>query len=419
MVNAEQLTHILQFVVKGKVPTIIWGDTGLGKSQIVTGVAHQMFGPGSKEKPIIVDLRLGQMEVGDLIGNPKNVVSSDGITRTIWGLPEWWPTEGEGIIFLDEINRAGTIDVLQAVFQLVLDRKLHTHILPEGWAVIAAANPPEGEYQVQFMDPALMARFLHLSYIPTPIDWLKWADGKIRTEELIDFVRKDNKVLNLPVMAYDAKVKANPRSFELLDKCLRQMNQDEFKSIGSDVVAGLLGNEYSLLFQKYLSENFERPVPGDNILADYKEVQKKVKKHSSGRTVRMDLLKATCQDLLVRAIKDKDTNKLLKKLPMDNLRQFLLDIPSDLSFAFICELRDNNCMAMFVHIGQELKDNDSLLKYLQGAVKGNIKIELPDKGEETKDEAEADGTSGQKSPKRTVKPKKASRKKSSSALGGK
>ncbi len=413
MVNAEQLMHILQFVVKGKVPIIIWGDTGLGKSQIVAEVARQMFGLGSSEKPNIIDLRLGQMEVGDLIGNPRNVVGADGITRTIWGLPEWWPTEGKGIIFLDEINRAGTIDVLQAVFQLVLDRKLHTHILPEGWAVVAAANPPDGEYQVQFMDPALMARFLHLVYIPTATDWLKWADGKIQTGELVDFVRKDNKVLNLPVIGYDPKVKANPRSFELLDRCLSQMDKNEFKSIGSDIVAGLIGNEYSLLFQKYLSDNFEQPVRGDKVLTNYKEVQKRIKELSSGKTVRMDLLKATCQDLLVRAIGDKSTKGLLKKEPMSNLKQFLLDIPADLSFAFICELRDNNCMDMFVHIGQTLKDDDSLLKYLQGAVKGNIKIEIPKK-KEGKNEAKAnEAIAGRGKPRRAIKPKKTPRKRPS------
>jgi len=384
MVNAEQLVHILQFVVKGRVPTIVWGETGLGKSQIITEVACQMFGSGSKEKPTIIDLRLGQMEVGDLIGNPRNVVGADGITRTIWGLPEWWPTEGEGIIFLDEINRAGTIDVLQAVFQLVLDRKLHTHTLPDKWAVIAAANPPDGEYQVQFIDPALMARFLHLSFVPTTIDWLKWANGKIQTEELVDFVRKDNRVLNLPLLAYDPKVKATPRSFELLDRCLKEMNREEFKNIGGDIVAGLIGNEYSLLFQKYLSENFERPVSGDDILLNYKKVQKRIKELASGKTVRMDLLKATCQDILVRAIADRDTKSLLKKVPMSNLTEFLLDVPTDLSFAFISELRDNNCMSIFVHIGQALKDDDSLLKHLQGAVKGNIKIEVPKDKKENK-----------------------------------
>jgi len=412
MVNAEQLIHILQFVVKAQVPAIIWGDTGLGKSQIVTCVAHKMFGPGTKEKPTIVDLRLGQMEVGDLIGNPRNVEGADGITRTIYGLPQWWPTEGEGIVFLDEINRAGTIDVLQAIFQLVLDGKLHTHTLPKGWAVIAAANPPEGEYQVQFMDPALMARFLHLSYIPTATDWLTWANGKIQSEELVDFVRKDNKVLNLPMIGYDPKVKANPRSFELLDKCLSQMNREEFRSIGIDIVAGLIGSEYSLLFQRYLSEDFERPVPGDAILTEYEAVQKRVQKLASGRTVRMDLLKATCQDLLVRAIGDKDKKDLLKKPSMDNLKKFLLDVPADLSFAFICELRDNNCMDMFVHIGQTLIDDSTLLEYLQGAKKENIKIEVPVKMEETNEKRIEGEAKPEKKVSKCAKSGKSSEKKS-------
>ena len=73
---------------------MIWGSPGIGKSSIVAAVAKNA-GIG------LVDLRLSQLAPTDLRGLP---VADKGVSK--WFPPEFLPTQGKGILFLDEINMA-------------------------------------------------------------------------------------------------------------------------------------------------------------------------------------------------------------------------------------------------------------------------------------------------------------------------
>lgn len=90
--NSEEIKVLLKSTRKANVVPLVWGDSGIGKSQTVKQFADE-------NNLQFIDLRLGQMETGDLVGLPAR----EG-DRTIWLKPEWFPTEGEGVLFLDEIN---------------------------------------------------------------------------------------------------------------------------------------------------------------------------------------------------------------------------------------------------------------------------------------------------------------------------
>src|SRR3990167_2043920 len=112
------------------LPILAWGESGIGKSQAVARIAKQLsIG--------FIDLRLGQMEVGDLIGLPRHHNEGNTFT-TEYSTPFWFPQTGKGILFLDEINRS-RLEVRQAIFQLILDRQLHGKKLPDGWFIVSAA----------------------------------------------------------------------------------------------------------------------------------------------------------------------------------------------------------------------------------------------------------------------------------------
>lgn len=77
-----------------------------------------------------------------------------------------------GILFLDEINRANPL-VLQALFQLVLDRRIDEFVLLPGWGIVSACNFGD-EYSVSEMDPALLDRFTIIYYTgDEACEWLK------------------------------------------------------------------------------------------------------------------------------------------------------------------------------------------------------------------------------------------------------
>ncbi len=136
-----------------KLSVMIWGPPGVGKSSIVAQTA-------AKASLHLVDLRLSQLAPTDLRGLP---VARDG--KAQWLPPEFLPHDGRGILFLDEINMAPP--AMQGIAQqLILDRKVGSYVLPEGWFVWAAGNRKEDRAAVFDMPAPLANRFVHLTIEP-------------------------------------------------------------------------------------------------------------------------------------------------------------------------------------------------------------------------------------------------------------
>ena len=151
----KQLEANLSKLINNKVylSAMIWGSPGIGKSSIVAAVAKNA-GIG------LVDLRLSQLAPTDLRGLP---VADKGVSK--WFPPEFLPTQGEGILFLDEINMAPP--AMQGISQqLILDRKVGSYIVPKGWFIWAAGNRAEDRASVFEMPSPLSNRFIHYSVNP-------------------------------------------------------------------------------------------------------------------------------------------------------------------------------------------------------------------------------------------------------------
>lgn len=210
----ETLFEAIEISVLSDVALCIWSTTGSGKSQITRQAAEEL---GYK----LIDLRLATQEVGDIIGMPKH--KGD---RTTWSKPEWFPEEDENaIIFLDELNRAKS-EVCQSIFQLVTDKMIHTHRLPKGTRIIAACNPPEGDYQVNALGSAMMARFMHVTLETDVNQWINNCMDFIHPEAL-SYVASSPQHLNgsstkTHEMKYDPakEILPNARSWEYAGKVL-------------------------------------------------------------------------------------------------------------------------------------------------------------------------------------------------------
>lgn len=153
--SPESLKRTLRSLVAGDVrrSAMIWGPPGVGKSAVVRQVAEARGLP-------LVDLRISQLAPTDLRGLPV----PDG-DRCRWLAPEFLPRGGEGILFLDEINMAPPA-VQGIAQQLVLDRRVGSYTLPEGWFVWAAGNRKDDRAAVFDMPAPLANRFLHLEVEP-------------------------------------------------------------------------------------------------------------------------------------------------------------------------------------------------------------------------------------------------------------
>src|ERR1700722_18655202 len=113
-----------------KRPIYLWGPPGVGKSSIVAQAAKAL-------SLRLVDVRATLLDPVDLRGVPR-------ITGTVtqWCPPIFLPTDGAGVLFLDELAQAPPL-VQSACLQLVLDRRIGEYELPPDWVVVASSNRAE------------------------------------------------------------------------------------------------------------------------------------------------------------------------------------------------------------------------------------------------------------------------------------
>jgi hypothetical protein len=146
------------------------------------------------KKPFeVIDIRLGQYEIGDLVGLQRvrdtfNVVKHvfiDGVNTEVTeqakdvcvhDLPLWFPRNSDwhGFIFFDELNR-GSIDTQQWAMQGVLDYRVNFVDFPLHSMALAAGNFDKEYYHVRSLDRALDDRLGEIEFTPTVPEWLDHA----------------------------------------------------------------------------------------------------------------------------------------------------------------------------------------------------------------------------------------------------
>lgn len=125
--KASAIATALRSLMAARQPVFIWGPPGVGKSSLIAQLAIAA-------SVSLQDIRALLFDPVDLRGLPYVVEG-----RSKWAVPDFLPADGEGLLFLDELNAAPAM-VQAAFYQLVLDRKLGEYILPPGWVIIAAGN---------------------------------------------------------------------------------------------------------------------------------------------------------------------------------------------------------------------------------------------------------------------------------------
>ena len=177
MSTISSLTKSLNTLIENKVKhsVFIWGAPGIGKSSAVTQVA--------KDKDLeLIDLRISQLAPTDIRGLPY---TKDG--RAHFAPPSFLPTDGEGILFLDELNMASP-SVMGIAQQLILDRQVGDYKVPEGWFIVAAGNRTEDRAAISQMPAPVANRFIHF-HIDSSLDsWKEYAIGAGINEKILAFL---------------------------------------------------------------------------------------------------------------------------------------------------------------------------------------------------------------------------------------
>jgi hypothetical protein len=235
-------------------PVMLWGPPGVGKSQIIAGIAR-------KHEVPLIDIRLSQMEPTDLRGIPFR--KGDNVE---WSVPAMLPDaqrHGEqGILFLDEINAAPPT-VPAAAYQLILDRKLGEYTIPDGWAIFAAGNR-QGDRGVTYAMPAPLAnRFTHFDVEAHLDDWIGWALDHGIDERLLGFLRFRPDLLFNYDAAHNPVAFPSPRSWEYAHRALQKFG--DRPDLMSDALQACVGQACGVELKAFI-DNLENLPDIDAIL---------------------------------------------------------------------------------------------------------------------------------------------------------
>ena len=210
-VDFNTFLNVVPHILNSRLPVLLRGRHGVGKSQVVYLIAKDMDMP-------VVERRASQMTEGDLLGLPDTADTTiNGRKATTWNAPDWLVTACEQpvVLFLDEVDRA-TLEVRQGLFELTDSRKLNGWYLHEDTLIVAAVNGGEhgAQYQVGEMDPAELDRWTVFDVEPTDEDWLTWAKDGVVDTIVWDFINQNRQHLEHKTDFEPNKVYPSRRSWE-------------------------------------------------------------------------------------------------------------------------------------------------------------------------------------------------------------
>lgn len=321
--NIEQMKLVLREMLgKTDLTPCIVGHRGVGKTAGIIQAIREL------ERDYI-PLRLGQMEVGDLVGIPYR-----DETTMHWSRPSWWPTDDapEAVVHCDELNRAQQEDTLQAIFQFVeppvegMRRALHTHSLHPKHRVVVSINPPDGSYQVATLDRALLDRMV-LIYVETDYQcWARYAKQKDFDADVQQFLSASPALLARQGSPLDLQVEPTERAWEMVSTLRRSCRLP--RELEMEVYAGIVGQEAAVAFLQWCHEQKERPVSAREILNNWGAVADR-----SGAQ-RHDLQAATLNEVVT----ELQVNPTLSAPQELNLVAYVGSLPRDLQFGLVKSL---------------------------------------------------------------------------------
>ncbi|HET9101155.1 MAG TPA: AAA family ATPase [Acidobacteriaceae bacterium] len=263
--SPKEVARFLPTAYDLRMPVFLWGKPGIGKSDLIRQYAQT-------HKMDLIDVRLTTLESCDLRGLPRINYETG---QTEWMRPEFLPEIDTPVaIFLDELTAAEP-RIQALAYQLILDRCIGKHRLPDQAWVVGAGNTPEDGAVSYGMGTALADRFLHLNVVANPEDWMEWAVDHSIASEVITFLRVRPEMLDScgGQEQTEQLVTPSPRSWARVSRVLEATKDQRVRSIA---VNGLLGEAVAVQFFHTLEEIGQLP-PIDKLLRlPAKEAARKV-----------------------------------------------------------------------------------------------------------------------------------------------
>jgi hypothetical protein len=321
--NIEQMKIVIkEIITKTDLTPCVVGHRGVGKSAGIIQACREI-------ERDYVSLRLGQMEVGDLVGIPFR--QGDVMH---WSRPSWWPGDDAPptVVHCDELNRAQQEDTLQAIFQFVeppaegMLRSLHTHHLSRRHKVVVSINPPDGTYQVATLDRALIDRMVML-FVETDYQcWARYAVQRELSGDVRRFLAGNSGMLARQGAPMELQVEPTERGWEMVSNLRKNCRFPG--DLEMEVYAGIVGKEAAITFMRWLADSKGRPLTAEEILNNWAQVAEQA------GLQRDDVQAASMSDLTTTL----QVSPTLTAEQEGNLIAYIAVLPRDLRFGFVKSL---------------------------------------------------------------------------------
>lgn len=332
-VSADEVTSLIthalnQLQQSDKIPTpiCIWGEHGIGKTQLVQELAEQMGCQFLYIAPAQFE------EMGDLVGMPRIVKNKEGTDISEFAPPEWVPTQdGPGILLIDDVNRADD-RILRGIMQLLQNYELVSWKLPKDWIILLTANPDGGDYSVTSLDDAMITRMMHVTMEFNLKNWAAWAEQNQIDTRGIEFVLAYPEVME--------GTRTTPRTLVQFFDLFKNISALEdnlplIKLLGD----GCVDMETTLSFINFVKMDLNKIIKPEEILnaGKFNLIKGKIDKIINTKTKRLDVLSVMMTRLTNYLLYTKES---LTDKEFENLTNFiLLDlIPNDLRLFMAQEL---------------------------------------------------------------------------------
>jgi hypothetical protein len=267
-VTAIQARKSLLKAFQVKRPLFLWGPPGIGKSELVEGIAQELGG-------LMIDLRLGQMEPTDIRGIP---FYNKDLGKMDWAPPVELPDEETAsqypivLLFLDELNSAPP-SVQSAAYQLILNRRIGKYRLPDNVVMVAAGNRESDKGVTYRMPTPLANRFIHQEMKVDFASYQEWAVKNGIHKDVVgylSFAKQD-------LYDFDAKSAsrafATPRSWTFVSQLLAEDGNDDDTLM--NLIAGTVGEGLAVKFMAHRKIASKMPNPKDILEGKVKDLNVK------------------------------------------------------------------------------------------------------------------------------------------------
>ena len=242
--SIAQAKALARCYIKSRIPVMLWGPPGVGKSEAGDQLAIE-------DDASLYETRLSLYESVDIHGLPHIVDSN-----VVWAMPDMfaalWKLANESpgrkiYWFLDEVNVALPA-VMAASMQLVLNRRIGPHCLPDEVEILAAGNRQKDRSSANRMPLAFGARFGHVDVEPDADEVRRYATAQQWDPRVIGFLTwRPNLVHAMP--KDDNPRFPSPRSWERVSRGVAGV-PDHLRMLW---VAGLVGEGASAEFETFFS----------------------------------------------------------------------------------------------------------------------------------------------------------------------